>query len=86
MSTATGLSATAWHKGAGFGIILTLVVLHILAIVFYRVRKRQDLIGPMFSGDKLLPGAVPASVGRPHEPRARAGDRRWPARAWWPRS
>lgn len=62
VSTAFGLSATAWHKGAGFGIILGLVVLHILAIVFYRVRKRQDLIGPMFSGDKLLPGVVPASV------------------------
>ena len=56
------MAATAWHKGAGLGIILALVVLHILAIVFYRVRKRQDLIGPMFSGDKLLPGAVPASV------------------------
>ena len=60
--TATGLAATAWHKGAGFGIILVLVVLHILAIVFYRVRKKQDLIGPMFNGDKRLPGAVPNSV------------------------
>jgi len=62
VSTSFGLSATAWHKGPGLGIILTLVVLHILAIVFYRVRKRQDLIGPMLSGDKLLPGAVPGSV------------------------
>jgi cytochrome b len=62
VSSAFGLSATAWHKGAGLGIILTLVVLHILAVVFYRVRKRQDLIGPMLSGDKLLPDAVPASV------------------------
>jgi cytochrome b len=62
VSTATGLAATAWHKGAGFGIILALVVLHILAIVFYRVRKKQDLIGPMFSGDKLLSGAVPGSA------------------------
>jgi cytochrome b len=62
VSTATGLAATAWHKGAGFGIIVVLVVLHILAIVFYRVRKKQDLIGPMFSGDKRLPGAVPGSA------------------------
>ena len=62
VSTATGVAATAWHKGAGFGIILVLVVLHILAIVFYRVRKKQDLIGPMFSGDKRMPGAVPASA------------------------
>jgi cytochrome b len=62
VSTSFGLSATAWHKGAGLAIILTLVVLHIAAVVFYRVRKRQDLIGPMFSGDKLLPAAVPGSV------------------------
>jgi cytochrome b len=62
VSTPFGLAATAWHKGAGLAIILTLVVLHILAVVFYRVRRRQDLIGPMFSGDKVLPGAVPGSV------------------------
>jgi len=62
VSTPFGLSATAWHKGAGLAIILTLVVLHVVAVMFYRVRKRQDLIGPMFSGDKRLPAAVPGSV------------------------
>ncbi|HET9207831.1 MAG TPA: cytochrome b/b6 domain-containing protein [Burkholderiaceae bacterium] len=62
VSTATGLAATGWHKGAGFGIILALVVVHILAIVFYRVHKKQDLIGPMFSGDKRLHGSVPSSA------------------------
>jgi cytochrome b len=62
VSTAFGLSATAWHKGPGLGIILTLVVLHVFAVLFYRLRKRQDLIGPMFSGDKVLPGVVPGSV------------------------
>ena len=30
------LGGDGWHKGAGFGIILVLVVLHILAIAFYR--------------------------------------------------
>jgi cytochrome b len=62
VSTSFGLSATAWHKGAGLVIILTLVVLHVLAILFYRLRRRQDLIGPMFSGDKLLLAPVPGSV------------------------
>jgi cytochrome b len=62
VSTAFGLSATSWHKGAGFAIILTLVVLHIGAVLFYRLRMQQDLIGPMLSGDKRLPGAVPGSV------------------------
>lgn len=62
VSTATGIAATAWHKSAGLGIIVALVVLHIAAIVFYRVRRHQDLIGPMFSGDKVLPGVVPGSA------------------------
>jgi cytochrome b len=62
VSNAVGLSATAWHKTWGIGIIGALVVVHIAAIVFYRWRRGQDLIGPMFSGDKLLPGVVPGSV------------------------
>jgi cytochrome b len=62
VSNAFGLSATAWHKGPGIGLIVLLVVLHVGAIVFYRLRKGQDLVGPMVNGDKLLAGAVPASA------------------------
>jgi cytochrome b len=62
VSTAFGLQATAWHKGPGIALILTLVVLHIGAIVFYRTRKGQDLVWPMFHGDKVLTGVVPASA------------------------
>ena len=61
VSSAFALSATAWHKGPGIGLILALVVLHIGAIVYY-ARKGQVLVRPMVGGDKLLPGAVPASV------------------------
>jgi hypothetical protein len=53
---------TAWHKGPGIALILTLVVLHIGAVVFYTWRKGHDLVRPMVGGDKLLPGTVPASV------------------------
>jgi cytochrome b len=62
VSNAFGLQATAWHKGPGIGLIIALIVLHIGAIVFYRLRKGQDLIRPMFNGDKVLAGiAVPSS-------------------------
>ena len=65
VDTATGLAATSWHKAYGQWILITLVVLHIAAIVFYRVKKNQNLVGPMLSGDKALPPDVPASTDSP---------------------
>jgi cytochrome b len=62
VSGATALSATAWHKRWGQGLILVLVVLHVGAIVFYLWRKRINLVRPMVSGDKPLPAGTPASA------------------------
>ncbi len=62
VATATGLAATAWHKGPGQGIILALVALHVAAIVFYLVKKGVNLVRPMVAGDKLLPEGTPASI------------------------
>jgi cytochrome b len=62
VSTAFGLTATAWHKGPGQVVIITLVALHLGAIAFYTWRKGQDLVRPMVGGDKLLPGRAPASI------------------------
>ena len=40
-----------------FWVIATLVALHLAAVVFYTVAKRQDLVGAMIGGDKrLAPG------------------------------
>lgn len=61
VSAATSSAATGWHKGYGEALVIALAVLHVLAIVFYRVARRNDLIGPMLRGDKLLPPGVPAS-------------------------
>lgn len=61
VSGAVASSATAWHKGAGQVLITTLVVLHIGAIVWYRWRKKQDLVRAMITGDKELAADVPAS-------------------------
>ncbi|MBC7955040.1 MAG: cytochrome b/b6 domain-containing protein [Cytophagales bacterium] len=62
VSGATSSLATSWHKTFGQWLIITLVVLHIAAIVFYLVKKRQNLVQPMITGDKPLPENVPASV------------------------
>ena len=53
--------ATQWHTRYGQWIILALVGLHVLAIAFYYCKKRQNLVGPMLHGDKLLSAEVPAS-------------------------
>ena len=62
VSTATSGLLTTWHKSFGQWLIISLVVLHVSAIVFYWVRKRQNLLRPMLTGDKRLPAGVPASA------------------------
>lgn len=53
---------TTWHKSFGQWIVLTLVALHIAAILFYLFRKGHNLVRPMVTGDKLLPAQTPASA------------------------
>ena len=62
VSTATGLALTSYHKTGGQRVLIGLVLLHVLAIMIYRVRRKKDLVGPMVRGDKLLPPGVPASA------------------------
>ena len=54
--------ATSWHKTWGQWLVLGLVALHIVAIVFYLVKKRVNLVQPMLSGDKQLPAGTPSSA------------------------
>lgn len=54
--------ATSWHKEYGQWLVIALVLLHVAAIVFYLVKKRQNLVRPMLSGDKTLPAGTPASA------------------------
>ena len=62
VATDTALAATAWHKNWGELLIIGLVVLHVGAILYYRWRRKTDLIGPMLGGDKTLPAPVAAGV------------------------
>lgn len=54
-------AATAWHKGIGKLVLIALVLTHVGAIVWYRVRKAQALVPPMLHGNKTLAQAAPAS-------------------------
>jgi cytochrome b len=50
---------TALH-GILWNVLLALVALHLLAILAYALFLRQDLLGPMLTGRKLLPLPMPA--------------------------
>jgi cytochrome b len=50
--------ATSYHKNVGKFGVLALVVLHILAIAYYRVAKKENLVRPMIVGDKQVPALV----------------------------
>ena len=62
VSGATSSRLTAWHKGWGQWLIITLIVLHVAAILFYLLRRRRNLVRPMLIGDKPLPPGVPPAA------------------------
>ncbi|MEZ5706752.1 MAG: cytochrome b/b6 domain-containing protein [Burkholderiaceae bacterium] len=53
--------ATNYHKEIGKVILIALVILHLLAIGYYRVIKKTNLVGPMVNGDKPLDTPVEPS-------------------------
>ena len=61
VSNAIVSSATSYHKNVGKYVLLVLVVLHIAAIVFYLMKKKENLVAPMIHGDKTLAQPLPAS-------------------------
>jgi cytochrome b len=60
----TAEAARDWHE-LGFNVILAVVVVHVLAIVFYLTAKRDNLVGPMITGRKRYTGAVAAPAMAP---------------------
>lgn len=53
VSSDTSRAALRWHH-RGADLILVLVILHIAAILFYRLWKREDLVRPMITGWKWV--------------------------------
>lgn len=56
--------ATNWHATKGHWVVIALVVLHLVALLYYGAVRRQRLVGPMITGDKDLPADVPAIPSR----------------------
>jgi cytochrome b len=61
-SNAMVQAATFYHKNIGKPILIGLIVLHIAAILFYLVKKRENLVRPMIAGDKDI--SVPTEGSR----------------------
>jgi len=51
-------AATGYHKNIGKFIVFGLVALHLLAIVFYKLVRKQSLVKAMVVGTKTLPAPV----------------------------
>ena len=49
---------TTLHKQL-FDVLWVVIVLHVVAVLFYQLYKRQDLLRPMFSGRKLREAVAP---------------------------
>lgn len=54
VSSAWVSAATWYHKEVGQRLLIGLVVLHVLAIVYHRVRHGEHLVRAMLRGDKTL--------------------------------
>jgi cytochrome b len=52
VKNSTALAATWYHKAVGQWLVIALVVVHVSAIVYYLVKKRENLVRPMVVGDK----------------------------------
>jgi cytochrome b len=53
--------ATWWHKDVGKWVIAALIFVHIMAILFYLYKKKENLIRPMIGGDKVMTQPVQPS-------------------------
>lgn len=62
--------ASFFHTEIVKWVLIGLVLLHIAAIVWYRIKKTEDLIGPMLLGDKELAGK---HIGSRDDLRSRVG-------------
>lgn len=61
VSSANGLAATWYHRQVGQWLVIALVLLHVAAIAWYVLRKRQVLVRPMVVGDKEVTAATTPS-------------------------
>ena len=61
VTSSKGLAATWYHKRIGQWVIIGLVLLHVLAILYYLWKKKDYLIKAMVGGDKAVGRPAPSS-------------------------
>lgn len=61
VSSSKALAATWYHKRVGQWVLLALVLLHVAAVLYYVLKKRQGLVRAMVGGDKLVTAPVQPS-------------------------
>ncbi len=57
-----GRACARWHH-LTFNALVGLIALHLVAIAFYAVYKRENLVGPMIHGRKVLPAGTSVTLG-----------------------
>lgn len=84
VSTDFSLQATWFHKEVSKAILIALVVLHVLALVYYRYAKKKALVPAMVTGDKMLQApATPSQDGWPQRVLALVLAAAASGVAWW---
>ena len=53
----TGRACAEWHEGV-FNVLMALIVVHVLAVLYYRFARRQNLVAAMFTGHRRFEIAV----------------------------
>jgi len=54
--------ATRYHVKFGFPLIIVLISLHVVAVMYHQFARNENLISPMFNGDKIIPSNTQASI------------------------
>ena len=57
VSFETGRACAEWHELV-FNVLMTLIILHVVAVLYYLFRKRQNLVGAMITGRRAFAGDV----------------------------
>lgn len=61
VTSSQGLAATWYHKRIGQWLVIGLALLHVAAILYYLLKKKDNLIKPMLNGDKAVATAAEPS-------------------------
>lgn len=64
VSSATGLTVTWYHKDVGQWLLVGLIGLHVAAILFYALHRKDNLAAAMVLGDKPTPPGVLVAPSR----------------------